>query len=516
MSSPKPVQIRERRRSTRIDRGIALIVKGADALKVPYQEFALTRTINCHGCRYQTKHEIVPGETVQMDVVHTEDGHPGGSAQARVKWITPLEHGNEASHFDVAVELEAPGNVWGIAKPPQDWSVLEWSRSIDRMGPSDNAYAESSSPFAPAVETAQSSKQRVALTNSAVLASVPQLMAQFVDGLSTQTQMIAAEAATLVIREGKDRWLGDLRAEFQAEVPKMIERLVAAAKNELVSQTMKEVKEAQEVAVRASYEEWTKAIRQEMENASLRFDSQRSDTVGQIESMAASTIEQLKRNMDLSRRQAVENCISQLRSQLVPLFEQVNAKIEDVKGAERELKTNTLTACNAFQQVLKHEHERVTSEIQGKMAELRREFDDYLEQRMGVVRNEKDEHERVTSEMQGKTAEMRKQFENYVDNRIAAVLNELGQESCRSIAHTRDALAQLSQTSESNAKQHFESLFASAVDEINSLHGKTREYASKMEGYSRRQLQFVSELLAKFASPDEVSSQDSGQTTPKP
>ena len=50
MSSLKPVQVEERRRSTRIDRSVALIVKGADVFRVPYQEFALTQAINFHGC----------------------------------------------------------------------------------------------------------------------------------------------------------------------------------------------------------------------------------------------------------------------------------------------------------------------------------------------------------------------------------------------------------------------------------------------------------------------------------
>jgi hypothetical protein len=48
-------------------------------------------------------------------------GLPGGaSASGRVASSLPL--GSDGKHFLIGVSLYNPGNVWGIAQPPEDWN----------------------------------------------------------------------------------------------------------------------------------------------------------------------------------------------------------------------------------------------------------------------------------------------------------------------------------------------------------------------------------------------------------
>jgi len=54
----------QKRRSTRIDQALPLEVQGVGALREPYQEQVSTLSISCHGCTYQTKHEVIQGEIV--------------------------------------------------------------------------------------------------------------------------------------------------------------------------------------------------------------------------------------------------------------------------------------------------------------------------------------------------------------------------------------------------------------------------------------------------------------------
>jgi hypothetical protein len=47
-------------------------------------------------------------------------GLPGGaSASARVASCLPL--GKDEKHYLIGISLYNPGNVWGIAEPPEDW-----------------------------------------------------------------------------------------------------------------------------------------------------------------------------------------------------------------------------------------------------------------------------------------------------------------------------------------------------------------------------------------------------------
>ena len=476
MSSLKPMQSEERRRSTRIDRGVALIVKGVDVFKVPYQEFALTQAISFHGCRYQTKHEVAPGEVVQLDVVHTEEGHPGRSAQGRVRRVLALQQGNKTSHFEIAVELNVPANVWGIGNPPRDW--LPIAAKHDRIGLIPEVHIlESSDSSAVPVDTS-SPKEHEVSTASPVSPSLVQSMAQFLDGLSAQTQMKAADAAVLAIRGEKERWLGNLRAELHAELHSVIEQVVSAANEELSSRA-KEAAEVQEAIVGASCERWTRVIHEETEEAGARLNAQRFEIVGQLDALASTTIERMQQNADKSWQQMLEDSLSRLRSEVVPLIEEARAMLESVKRAEEELKTNLLTASNTFQQFAQHEHNRVTTELQRVATQLCREFEGFMDSRLGVAQK------------------------------------DLETSTAVSIANAREAFLQMCQSSESNAKEQFDNLIASASAQADTLQERTRENLSKMEACYRRQLQFVSELLTRFAAPDQSNCQDSGPASPQ-
>lgn len=108
-----------KRRSTRIVQAVPLTVAGVDALGRPFNERTSTLIINCHGCRYQSKHYVLKNMWVTLEVPHTETGQPPRTVRGRVAWIQRPRTVRQL--FQVALELELPGNAWGIAFPPDDW-----------------------------------------------------------------------------------------------------------------------------------------------------------------------------------------------------------------------------------------------------------------------------------------------------------------------------------------------------------------------------------------------------------
>jgi hypothetical protein len=95
------------------------MVTGVDALGRPFAERTSTLIINCHGCRYQSKHYVLKNMWVNLEVPHPEQGHPPRRVRGKVAWIQRPRTVRQL--FQVALELEAPGNAWGIAFPPDDW-----------------------------------------------------------------------------------------------------------------------------------------------------------------------------------------------------------------------------------------------------------------------------------------------------------------------------------------------------------------------------------------------------------
>src|SRR5258708_32547993 len=56
---------------------------------------------------------------VELEIPHREEGQPPRQVRGRVEWIQRPRTVRQL--FQVALELELPGNVWGIGFPPEDW-----------------------------------------------------------------------------------------------------------------------------------------------------------------------------------------------------------------------------------------------------------------------------------------------------------------------------------------------------------------------------------------------------------
>ena len=108
-----------KRRSTRIVQAVPLVVTGVDALGRPFAERTSTLIINCHGCRYQSKHYVLKNMWVNLEVPHPEPGKSPRRVTGKVAWIQRPRTVRQL--FQVALELDIPGNAWGIQFPPDDW-----------------------------------------------------------------------------------------------------------------------------------------------------------------------------------------------------------------------------------------------------------------------------------------------------------------------------------------------------------------------------------------------------------
>src|SRR5260221_7915918 len=108
-----------KRRSSRIVQAVPLVVTGVGALCRPFVERTSGLIINCHGCRYQSKHYVLKKMWVTLEIPHPETGQPPRTVRGRVAWIQRPRTVRQL--FQVALELELPGNAWGIAFPPEDW-----------------------------------------------------------------------------------------------------------------------------------------------------------------------------------------------------------------------------------------------------------------------------------------------------------------------------------------------------------------------------------------------------------
>ncbi|HXO88946.1 MAG TPA: hypothetical protein VN885_09860 [Candidatus Acidoferrales bacterium] len=135
----------QKRRSTRIVQAVPITVAGVDALGQPFKERTTTVMVNCHGCKYQSKHYVPKNSTIKLEVPRTDPSQPPRLLQGRVVWVQRPRAVREL--FQIGLEFEVAGNVWGIAFPPEDWFPLPGEEASAPVAPASTP-AMSPSEFA--------------------------------------------------------------------------------------------------------------------------------------------------------------------------------------------------------------------------------------------------------------------------------------------------------------------------------------------------------------------------------
>lgn len=103
------------RRSTRLRVEMPVSVISLDRQR-PFGDRCLVLVVSAQGCGFRSAEELHAGTPIMIS-----DLPGGGSVTAHVANCVPM--GNDGKYFLVGASLYTHGNVWGIANPPEDWSV---------------------------------------------------------------------------------------------------------------------------------------------------------------------------------------------------------------------------------------------------------------------------------------------------------------------------------------------------------------------------------------------------------
>src|SRR5229473_1432373 len=228
-----------KRRSTRIVQAVPLVVTGVDALGRPFIERTSSLIINCHGCRYQSKHYVLKNMWVTMEIPHQETGQPPRKVRGRVAWIQRPRTVRQL--FQVALELEVSGNVWGIGFPPEDWTAFpELTQVVMKLDA-----APETSPLPPPVAEPDAAPH---------LDEAELPPAAGADNLRVFPSPASATDASL-------------------QLARQVARLVADAKQQIQAATREAASQAVSAERRLSFEQWEQkfaAGRAEIENETVQ------------------------------------------------------------------------------------------------------------------------------------------------------------------------------------------------------------------------------------------------------
>src|ERR1700686_4721979 len=113
MVTPPPAHYSFKRRSTRVIAGESLRVRGIDANGQPFMEQRVTLEVSFQGCKYFSRYALPKNSWLTLEIPNKQENSTSHQLRARVAWL----HRSRTLQglFQVGVEFEAPGNVWGLA-----------------------------------------------------------------------------------------------------------------------------------------------------------------------------------------------------------------------------------------------------------------------------------------------------------------------------------------------------------------------------------------------------------------
>jgi hypothetical protein len=526
-SATNPTTELRKRRSTRIVQAVPLVVTGVDALGRPFAERTSTLIINCHGCRYQSKHYVLKNMWVNLEVPHPDSGHPPRHVRGKVAWIQRPRTVRQL--FQVALELETPGNAWGIGFPPEDWfGFPEEAPFLPNALAPGEAMGSSLPPMPGAMplpiaeaEPGVAAPDNIRVFPAPASATDASLqlarqVARLLAEAKQQIQAAAREAAVQAVssehRLAFEQWERKY-AEFRQE----ISRETAQAVGTIQEETEARARTAQAAAAEALKNELPRWLAPQLEQLTHQLTAH-------LAREGAAQREQHERQLATAQESLQTLCAqadeaaAKLRTQAELIETQVNSHLEAATGKlqeEARLREESAgshrESLNAAMLDVRHQIAAAQNELQDTLREqLKREMQAAQEQLKAEANSSSSSvQEQSAQKLQQVTEELCKQLEEKAARQSATVRENLetqAQKLEETLARTKEVAERLEQyPGRIETVQHQAvSGFQSQLDDVltihrNELHRRSESLFEEIHTRIRNSFETAnSEALAKF------------------
>ena len=445
------------RRSTRINQAIRLAVAGVDSFRGPYNEEVSTLTLNCHGCKYESKHEVLPNAFVTLEVNGKAQDSKPISTRGHVKWTQrPTVQGGL---FQTAIELDEPGNIWGIVSPPSDWLPFCGPRSVEPEGTKAKTVAVIR-PEAPAT-TSKEDRSKAVSPRAADLVVSPSTGApavgQLIGGFQQQMERMLSEAAEAAVRERATALLDGMRTGLRDEAKRVVAEATSSRAASWIGESLERMSEMGEENARSRHAQWAKKIESDLQQALKRMDMRQHQLEEISERLTTKAQERLQEFFEASRKEAVDRIIARLKQQSAPVIDEARRAAADLAKREEEI-----------EKVCQQYVEKSANQLKESCTQLDKQFQSILRERLNSAR---------------------KEFEGAASTAAKSVLDVVKSSTQQ---HEMEAQARLHGALQSITDGALASLSEKAAE-------LSHQFAGEMSHYSRSHLEFVSGAISELA-----------------
>lgn len=368
------------RRSTRLGAAIPVTVMGVDSYRGPYREEVSTVTVSCHGCKYESKHDVLTNSWVMLELPDKEKEGESVSARGLVKWVKrPLD---TTGTYETAIELEEPGNIWGIDSPPQDW--LTFCETLQQ------AAAVRSKPFAVPKPDAQSkvsaspkaghgtSPSSLETGSSAPSSSLDHRPVGLLVGeFNQQMEKMLFDAANAAVREKAISALDEVRQGLREQARGVLEEVAASQTRPWIEQALRQLNRASAESAKTLHAAWTKRIEADVSKALERIEERGREIDTLAQSLSANALDRLQRGLESSRGEGVDRIVARLKEQSAPVIDHAKETIAELTKQREQLEA-----------VLEQSIVRSAAKIEEICAGFEKQFEMIIRERLDTAREE--------------------------------------------------------------------------------------------------------------------------------
>ncbi|HEX4546435.1 MAG TPA: hypothetical protein VH110_08740 [Candidatus Acidoferrum sp.] len=491
-----------KRRSTRIVQAVPLVVAGVDALGRPFVERTSSLILNCHGCRYQSKHYVLKNMWVSLEIPHPESGQPPRTVRGRVAWIQRPRTVRQL--FQVALELEVSGNAWGIAFPPEDWFAFP---APAQTATNIELPLESNQSHAPADEAD---------------AAAPLTDGDLPPAIGTDNVRVFPSPSTTT--------------DASLQLARQVARLVADAKQQIQAAMHEAASQAGSAERRLSFEQWEQKfaagrteIVNEAERAIKRFQEQSDEHLRTAHAAAAEALraellrslapqlEQLTRELTtkLSEEAAVQRDehaqrLASAAEALHSLCRQADETAARLRTEKEQAEAHIAARIEAAAQVLDEAAKRSEEAAKAQSAALSASAKEIQQQVTTALTGAESWHGRLTNELESAQARSREAVENTLaetQDRAAGALNEhvrvlrsqFQEELARHAAAVKETAASVTVESDQRLNALRDAVLAQS-QRLESTLGRANEIGERIEHHSGQLESAQQQALERFQS----------------
>lgn len=430
-----------RRRSTRLQVAIPIILHWQDESGIAHVEKAFTLMVSRHGAEIAAPSKVDVGAEVEV-----ENQGLKRSAKCRVVWARDRRSPN--SPFEAGVALLGTENVWGVKFPPQDWEIAENSENGETE-PRSSQQSSDETAKSPGLSTADSLSSEQSIVVSQDNSGFASEASEYDEDESAESGMVfemtrfathrlrqaqdeaAAEAAEAALRDRLERGAEEI-GQLVAEARERAQQYWDERKKEADLLVAQSVNSAASV-LRQAADDSAQALQDQVANLRTEYAKLAEDAAHARAEVSSSLNEELRNKDDVMRateelgkvRAEVKSLLSnreQDKNELGKAFEETaNARNEAAallkksQGSRDELKQAADDAAKAraeaaalleegkrgredflklqeeLRQSLSASHASAVGELTHQLAGVRAEMADITEHSLSALRRQGDD-----------------------------------------------------------------------------------------------------------------------------